>query len=84
MFGMYLVSYFSYLTLLVNNLSLCIFILICTQRCFLLPFKRPHERVADKDLTDSFEDASGVVCVAFCAVFCQGDFYGNPYLHYFK
>lgn len=57
---------------------------IHTHRPFLLPFKIPHERVADKDLTNSFEDASGVVCVAFCAVFCQGDFYGNLYLHSFK
>lgn len=38
---------------------------IYTHRPFLLPFKRPHERVADKDLTNSFEDASGVVALHF-------------------
>lgn len=41
-------------------------------------------KCTDKDFTNSSENASGVVCVAFCAVFCQGDFYGNLYLHSFK
>lgn len=51
---------------------------------FFCTIKRLHEKTVVGHHSNPCTAARGIVCVAICAVFCQGNFYNNPYLHSFK